>query len=358
MNYREYAYTSRWADGTTHTDTVYVPHPAPTPGVPRNDDRIVFDVQDYPSEHLALMLDRKWASAWLRTRRIVGRPEATILTTGVFYRRTTEFVPNMPVDAYAGVPGKVVLHGEDMGSRYGYSSGETVDGARYTEQRLDSGGYYDFHFHAECDEHDEITPDCGQCDLVVGCNMCRCDCISKLEQCTICNRDLGDGDAVWLCLNGGEYICPEHIVHDERPDSLFKRVSGVRGAELPAFAWPGGYLIRYMTRDLDTVCAGCASKVEVSDPAAEADIDEEMDCVGCGHAQSFHRSEKSGRTDGNSDDVGQCGWDETREDPFGNEVYVSCGCDDYFPLLCDDCCEPLDPALRAWWAQKTGKVTA
>jgi hypothetical protein len=39
----------------------------------------------------------------------------------------------------------------------------------------------------------------------------------------------------------------------------------------PAFAWPGGYPIRYYTRDGLCVCAACAAS-DTSDPATDADV--------------------------------------------------------------------------------------
>jgi len=405
VKYREYSYTSRWADGSLHTDTVYVPigpFPADTH---RNDDRMGYYVQDYPSEHLAIMLDRKWAAAYLRIRRLAGTPlddpRIAALTPlshegglqynnpatgdhelriheGWLTRRVTDSVPNMPVDEYAR-PDTVVLHGEGMRSWYGHSYGETVEGTAYQEQRLDAGPYDDFHAGQECDEHgtdvpctecghnalmpcpedctcDQYNLDCEQCQAMYDCEVGNCDCITKLEQCSICDRDLGDGDTAWLCLDGGEYVCPDHIVHDERPDELFRKVGSPRGTLLPAFAWPGGYTLVYYTHDTQQLCAECASKVDTSDPAVTADADEEMNCVACEHAQSFHVSEKAHRTDGNSDDVGPCEYGH--DGPDNDEVWHACNCVGYMPPLCDDCSKTLDPALRAWWAALTAKVTA
>jgi len=50
------------------------------------------------------------------------------------------------------------------------------------------------------------------------------------------------------------------------------KMAGVQpGAQLPACAWPGGYNIRYITEDGDSICAECVNKVwefrhERSDP--------------------------------------------------------------------------------------------
>ena len=38
--------------------------------------------------------------------------------------------------------------------------------------------------------------------------------------------------------------------------------------KLPAYAWPGGYPIIYLTQDGLTVCPWCANKDDTSDPAS------------------------------------------------------------------------------------------
>lgn len=50
------------------------------------------------------------------------------------------------------------------------------------------------------------------------------------------------------------------------------RASSPDGAELPAYAWPGGYPVAYYTRDGLTVCARCANDPDTSDPVIAGDI--------------------------------------------------------------------------------------
>ena len=50
------------------------------------------------------------------------------------------------------------------------------------------------------------------------------------------------------------------------------RASSPDGAELPAYAWPGGYPVVYYTRDGLTVCARCANVTDTSDPVVGGDI--------------------------------------------------------------------------------------
>ena len=53
---------------------------------------------------------------------------------------------------------------------------------------------------------------------------------------------------------------------------------------LPAYAWPGGYPIYYLTEEEETVCAACAN-TETSDPAEYGAVNWEstdMVCADCG----------------------------------------------------------------------------
>lgn len=55
--------------------------------------------------------------------------------------------------------------------------------------------------------------------------------------------------------------------------------------KLPAYAWPGGYPITYLTSDGATVCADCANDEDVSDDIVAGDIFYEgpaEECAGCG----------------------------------------------------------------------------
>ena len=56
--------------------------------------------------------------------------------------------------------------------------------------------------------------------------------------------------------------------------------------ELPAYAWPGGYLITYFTRDGMMVCADCANReTDEAQAAISFDYecgDEDEDCEDCG----------------------------------------------------------------------------
>lgn len=54
---------------------------------------------------------------------------------------------------------------------------------------------------------------------------------------------------------------------------------------LPAFAWPGGYPIVYLSEDGDEWCAKCASDPDAFPPILYAQLHEEgvpISCAGCG----------------------------------------------------------------------------
>jgi hypothetical protein len=54
--------------------------------------------------------------------------------------------------------------------------------------------------------------------------------------------------------------------------------------ELPAYAWPGGYQITYITSDGATVCPECANDEDVSDDIVAGDVFYEgpaEQCAGC-----------------------------------------------------------------------------
>lgn len=66
-----------------------------------------------------------------------------------------------------------------------------------------------------------------------------------------------------------------------------KRLDAIRNADgtLPAFAWPGGYDIVYVTRDGLEVCADCANReVDASQEVVDFFILEEgsFECDDCG----------------------------------------------------------------------------
>lgn len=74
-----------------------------------------------------------------------------------------------------------------------------------------------------------------------------------------------------LHLNVGLEGC---CAHDMRQDD----------GTLPAFAWPGGYPIYYLTEEEETVCASCAN-TETSDPAEYGMVnweDNDLVCADCG----------------------------------------------------------------------------
>jgi len=116
---------------------------------------------------------------------------------------------------------------------------------------------------------------------------------------------------------------------DERPADLFRHVGVEVGAPLPPFAWPGGYLLVYSTRDGASVCADCANKTDTADPAVSVVVDEEKNCP-CSHAQSEHAKAPAGQ-------IGE---------GMGGAC-ERCDCPAYWPLTCDDCGRPLDPADRS-----------
>jgi hypothetical protein len=318
----------------------------------------VWNVQENPDASLAYERPFEDFLLWVRYRLVEYRKPTAIGRWGTFTitndRKVKGLsVPHMPVGAYAEAD-KIVLHGDGMDSRYGANAyGETVGGTHWQAMRLDVGTYEDFHT-GHCDVHDKDNPlgddeTCVDCQAEAACDMGYCRCHTRLETCTVCNRDLGDGDDVWLCLDGGEFACAEHIVHDERPDSLFERTGTLRGEALPAFAWPGGYCWVYLTRDGLQVCAECAAETDTSDPVTAAQVDEEMNCRNCDDAQSEHTRVSTG-PDGASADVGPCGAEEITDTEDGREVHTTCGCQRYYPPLCDGCGKPIDPALRDWWA--------
>lgn len=41
---------------------------------------------------------------------------------------------------------------------------------------------------------------------------------------------------------------------------------------LPAYVWPGGYPMYYLTRDGLVVCPKCANETDTSDPVADGDV--------------------------------------------------------------------------------------
>jgi hypothetical protein len=54
---------------------------------------------------------------------------------------------------------------------------------------------------------------------------------------------------------------------------------------LPAYAWPGGYPLYYVTADCLTVCPDCANKDDTSDPATAYGTHWEgpaIECDDCG----------------------------------------------------------------------------
>lgn len=54
---------------------------------------------------------------------------------------------------------------------------------------------------------------------------------------------------------------------------------------LPAFVWPGGYPMLYITVEGLIVCPDCANKADVSDPVRDGDVHWEGDpevCEDCG----------------------------------------------------------------------------
>lgn len=55
--------------------------------------------------------------------------------------------------------------------------------------------------------------------------------------------------------------------------------------QLPAFAWPGGYTMIYISKHGDTLCADCANEPDQTDPATDGDVYWEgpsIQCDNCG----------------------------------------------------------------------------
>jgi hypothetical protein len=51
--------------------------------------------------------------------------------------------------------------------------------------------------------------------------------------------------------------------------------------KLPAYAWPGGYPITYLTRDGLEICPNCANQEETSDPVTDGDVYWEGPTITC-----------------------------------------------------------------------------
>lgn len=241
---REYSYTALRDSGEFTSDTLYV-----TP------DRRVWDVQEgYGSDkpRLAIELTRAHAAKWLAIRRTAPN---SILDRGRLLRTRTYAVPHLPVGPYADGD-RVVLHNYEQG--YGRASGTDADGSVWSEFETDAYNV----------EHAAMDPDADE-ETVELCETGRCDC--GTEECAICDKRIYDG----FMSDNGSFVCADHIERDDRPDSLFTRVGAIRGEALPAFAWPGGYLIAYYTNGGGTLCADCASGLNgfslEDDPAEYAD---------------------------------------------------------------------------------------
>lgn len=64
-----------------------------------------------------------------------------------------------------------------------------------------------------------------------------------------------------------------------------KELRADNDGQLPAFAWPGGYPMYYLTRSGLSICAVCASEPDTSDPVVDGDTYMEgpgMQCEDCG----------------------------------------------------------------------------
>jgi hypothetical protein len=261
---RAYAFWASREDGSLSIDTLYID--------PADDKRNgglggVWDAQEnYGSagnrDRLPMLLDRSWAVRWLSIRRTAPN---SILSGNCRLHTSREIaVPHKPFGPYAD-PDKIVLHEEHPGdfSGYGRKSGISESGAAYTETRLDSDSYdLDYDEDALTEEDRAADP-----EWYLG---------PVLENCAQCDAPMRDGADCWLCLDGGEYYCPDHILLDYRPGALFTRVGAIRGEHLPEFAWPGGYLIAYYTRQGSVTCADCASSPgkysqDDSDPVESAE---------------------------------------------------------------------------------------
>jgi len=59
------------------------------------------------------------------------------------------------------------------------------------------------------------------------------------------------------------------------------RAQSPDGAQLAAYAWPGGYPVIYYTEQGLTVCARCANVADTSDPVTAGDIYYEGPAMPC-----------------------------------------------------------------------------
>lgn len=74
-------------------------------------------------------------------------------------------------------------------------------------------------------------------------------------------------------IDGSDYCQAHDHLYPPEPEPepvetrrLRERLGVEPGEALPAFAWPGGYLIEYVSRDGLSLCADCAGKADTSDP--------------------------------------------------------------------------------------------
>lgn len=72
----------------------------------------------------------------------------------------------------------------------------------------------------------------------------------------------------------------DHEQHDPEHPNAYKYAPVMMGGRdardadgnLPAYAWPGGYPIIYLTRDGLTLCPACANDADTSDPVVAGDV--------------------------------------------------------------------------------------
>jgi hypothetical protein len=85
--------------------------------------------------------------------------------------------------------------------------------------------------------------------------------------------------------------------------ALFASHSAVKPDEngkLPAYAWPGGYQITYLTRDGLEICPDCANQEDASDPVTDGDVYWEgpaITCDDCGKEIESAYGDPAGDTD-------------------------------------------------------------
>jgi hypothetical protein len=113
-----------------------------------------------------------------------------------------------------------------------------------------------------------------------------------------CEGDDAEGNPVSALFPWDEWIEPDETgrqtlacgtcgaiiaEYGEDPEPEPAEVARMRDADgrLPAYAWPGGYPVEYLTRDGLVICPECANRADTSDPVAAGEVYWEGPTVAC-----------------------------------------------------------------------------